>query len=274
MHKFLALVSAAIFCTSTTLAHAGGCPENPDALGTSRELQVVAAGHAPIGAVQYRETLPLADHEVVLTFDDGPKPRTTGRILDTLASECVKATFFVVGEMASHAPNMVRRAFDEGHSIGSHTQHHPFNMHRLPYERMKKEIDEGVASVGAALGGADKVAPFFRVPGLARGKLIESHANSRGLMLWSIDIDSDDWTRLSPAGVVAHTISQLRRKGSGVILMHDIHDRTVAALPDLLRQLKAEGFRVVHVKPAREEEPKTAANDEGRRELSWLFFWE
>jgi peptidoglycan/xylan/chitin deacetylase (PgdA/CDA1 family) len=276
MHKFLAFAGAVIFSAGVSSAWAGGCPNNPNALGVSRDIEVVAAGHAPIGSLQYRETLPLADHEVVLTFDDGPSVKHTGRVLDILASECVKATFFMVGQMANRSPELVRRAFKEGHSIGSHTQNHPFNMHSLPLKRMKKEIDDGAASVRTALGDYGKAAPFFRIPGLDRSRQIEKYANSRGLMVWSIDIDSDDWTPISSTAVVTRVMNRLRRKGRGVILMHDIHQRTAAALPKLLKRLKDGGYHIVHVKPERDEEPKTAANDKslGDRLWQWRFPWE
>src|ERR1051325_12244568 len=81
-------------------AAAEDCPGNPDALGTSRVLVVDPAEHPRIGTMQYRETLPLHDHEVVLTFDDGPLRGRTDKVLDTLAAECVKATFFIIGRNA------------------------------------------------------------------------------------------------------------------------------------------------------------------------------
>src|ERR1700761_7161715 len=81
-------------------ASAADCPDHPNALGTSRTLVVDPREHPRIGTMQYRETLPLADHEVVLTFDDGPLPRNSNKILDILAAECVKATFFTIGQMA------------------------------------------------------------------------------------------------------------------------------------------------------------------------------
>src|SRR5262249_32527191 len=74
------------------------CP--PGALGVSRTLVVDPIEHSRVGSMQYPETLPLDDHEVVLTLDDGPVPRYTNSVLETLASECVKATFFMVGQMA------------------------------------------------------------------------------------------------------------------------------------------------------------------------------
>src|SRR3954451_17109664 len=116
-------------------ASAADCPGNPGALGTSRTLVVDPKEHPRIGTMQYAETLPLQDHEVVLTFDDGPLPPHSGKVLDILASQCVKATFFIIGRMARSFPEGVRRVRDAGHSIGTHTQNHPLSMNRMPVER-------------------------------------------------------------------------------------------------------------------------------------------
>ena len=97
------------------------CPGNPDALGTSRTIVVDPREHIRIGTMDYAETLPLRDREVVLTFDDGPIPPYTGKVLDILAAECVKATYFIVGTMAREYPALVRRAYAEGHTIGTHS---------------------------------------------------------------------------------------------------------------------------------------------------------
>src|SRR5215813_4307561 len=106
------------------LASAAECPGNPDALGTSRTIVVDPAEHPRLGSMQYRESLPLEDHEVVLTFDDGPLPPRSTRVLEILASECVKATYFLVGRMARSFPDMVRRIKAEGHTIGTHSESH------------------------------------------------------------------------------------------------------------------------------------------------------
>jgi peptidoglycan/xylan/chitin deacetylase (PgdA/CDA1 family) len=85
------------------------CPGNPDALGTSRVLTINPGEFTLLGTMQYKQTLPLKDHEVVITFDDGPLPPYTNIILDALASQCVKATYFLVGQMAHAYPSVVRR---------------------------------------------------------------------------------------------------------------------------------------------------------------------
>ena len=105
-------------------ASAADCPGNPGALGTSRTLVVDPREHPRIGTMQYAETLPLQDHEVVLTFDDGPLPPHSTQVLDILAAQCVKATFFIIGRMARDFPEGVRRVRDAGHTIGTHSQNH------------------------------------------------------------------------------------------------------------------------------------------------------
>ncbi|HXQ84077.1 MAG TPA: polysaccharide deacetylase family protein, partial [Xanthobacteraceae bacterium] len=102
------------------------CPGNPNALGTSRVLAIDPADYPRLGRMQYPNSLPLADKEVVITFDDGPLPLYSNQILDILASECVKVTYFLVGSMARAYPAVVRRMFLEGHTIGTHSEDHPF----------------------------------------------------------------------------------------------------------------------------------------------------
>src|ERR1700712_3911831 len=139
-------------CVAAQTASAASCPGHPDALGTSRTLVVDPRQYPIIGTMQYAKTLPLEDHEVVLTFDDGPLPKYSNQILEILAAQCVKAVFFTVGRQANANPEGVRKARAAGHTVGTHTQNHPTNMQRLPIDRAKKEIDDGIASVTAALG--------------------------------------------------------------------------------------------------------------------------
>ena len=238
-------------------AFAANCPR-PDALGTSRTLVVDAKEHPLIGSMQYRETLPLNDGEVVLTFDDGPLPKYSYQILDILAAQCVKATFFMVGSQARANPEGVRKVLAAGHTVATHTQNHPMGMHRLPLDRATKEIDEGIASVTAALGDqAASLSPFFRIPGLARNDGIEEYTRSKGLQIWSADFPADDWRHISSQRVHDLAMQRLAAKGKGILLLHDIQPRTVAALPKILNDLKAGGYRIVHVVPATPERPAT-----------------
>lgn len=236
---------------------AADCPGNPDALGTSRTLVVDPMEHPRIGTMQYPETLPLRDHEVVLTFDDGPLPPHSNQVLQILASECVKATFFIIGRMAHQFPEGVRRVRDAGHSVGTHSENHPLNFNKMSPERIKQEIDDGIAHTAAALGDGSSLAPFFRVPGLRRGEVMEDYLVSKGLQSWSADFPADDWRHISADQVYNYAISRIEAKGRGILLLHDIQARTVAALPRILRTLKARGYRIVHVVPATPSRPKT-----------------
>src|SRR6201985_1601268 len=121
--------------TWTAAARATECT-NKDALGTSRILQVDAASTPRVGLKSFPDTLPLEDHEVVLTFDDGPWPPPTPKVLAALAHECVRATFFLIGKPASEHPDLVRRIAAEGHTIGYHTWSH----------RSLKQIDPSEAT--------------------------------------------------------------------------------------------------------------------------------
>ena len=125
---------AVVFCclaAGVASAVADECPGNPNAIGTSRTITVDPAALPRIGSMQYRSTLPLNDHEVVITLDDGPIPPYTTRILDILASECVKVTYFLVGHMATAYPDLVRRIYNSGHVIGTHSQNHPLAFDRM-----------------------------------------------------------------------------------------------------------------------------------------------
>jgi peptidoglycan/xylan/chitin deacetylase (PgdA/CDA1 family) len=240
-------------CITAETASAADCPGHPDALGTSRTLVVDPKEHPRIGTMQYAETLPLEDHEVVLTFDDGPLPRNSNQILDILASQCVKATFFIIGRMAQAYPEGVRKVHDAGHSIGAHSQNHPLSMNRMSIERAKQEIDDGIASVKSALGDDAALAPFFRIPGLSRAEAVEDYLASQGIQTWSADFPADDWRHISSSRVYDIAMKRLEDKGRGILLLHDIQARTVAALPRILRELKARGYRIVHVVPATSE---------------------
>ncbi len=245
-------------------ALAADCPGHPDALGTSRTLVVDPREHPRLGTMQYPETLPLADHEVVLTFDDGPLPRNSNQVLEILASQCVKATFFEIGRMAQAFPEGVRKLRDAGHTIGTHTLDHPLSMNRMPVERAKQEIEDGIALVKAALGdSADTaLAPFFRIPGLLRADSVEDYLAAQGIQVWSADFPADDWRHISSSRVYDLAMSRLEAKGKGILLLHDIQARTVAALPRILNELKARGYHIVHVVPATAERPATPTEPE------------
>lgn len=253
-----------------TAAVTASCPGNPNALGTSRVLAVSADELARLGTMQYERTLPLADHEVVLTFDDGPLPPYTNHVLAALAAECVKATYFMVGRMANAYPDAVRRVYNAGHTIGTHSQHHPYTFASMSPESAAREINDGFASVVAALGNAKAVAPFFRFPGLLRVKSVENYLASRSIMTWSADLDADDWHRNIAANeVLRRALSRLESRGRGMLLLHDIQPATALMLPTLLKELKKRGYRIVQVVPSGGERPQSvpvAASGQGKQE--------
>jgi peptidoglycan/xylan/chitin deacetylase (PgdA/CDA1 family) len=257
MRKLIVVLLAVGFATGlgvtldSNWARAQNCDGNPTALGTSRVLAIDPSEYPRVGSMEYAVTLPLANKEVVLTFDDGPLPRYSNPILDVLAAQCVKATFFLVGKMARTYPATVRRIFAEGHTIGTHSEDHPLRFGKLPIEKVRWEIDEGIAEVGAALGDPKKLAPFFRIPALARSDAVESELAARSLVVFGSDTVADDWHhRITPRKIIALAMKRLEARGKGILLLHDIHPATVAALPDLLKDLKEQGFRIVQVVPA------------------------
>src|SRR6478752_4243580 len=198
-----------VWLAGCAAASAEPCAGNPGALGTSRVLTVSPNDFRRIGSMQYAQSLPLKDHEVVLTFDDGPIPPYTNEILDTLASQCVKATYFLVGEMARAYPSIVRRLYNAGHTIGTHSQNHPFAFQRLPMTRVEQQVDAGIASVDAALGDPKAIAPFFRIPGLGRTDAVEGYLASKSLVVWSADVVADDWKHISAKEIVKRAMRRL-----------------------------------------------------------------
>ena len=216
----------------------GSRVSNSSPLGTGRHIAIEPPKHRDIGS------LDLQDREVIITFDDGPSPPTTETILDALAAEQVKATFFLIGCRSLRFPELVRRAADEGHTIGTHTQFHQC-IPSLSPEEQQGEIDGGIASAATALAGR-KAAPFFRFPYLQGTAAMETYLASRGIMIWGADVNPDDWMNFSVEQVVANALAVLTKASKGVMLLHDPEPKTALALSKLLRELKKLDYRVVH----------------------------
>jgi len=249
-----ALVLALLYVPA---ASAADCPGHPDAIGTSRTIVVDPREHPRIGSMQYPETLPLRDHEVVLTFDDGPLPRNSNQVLQILADNCAKATFFLIGQQARANPEGVRKLLAAGHTIGTHSQNHPLTFKKMPLPKVQQEVDDGIASVTAALPDPSAVAPFFRVPGLLRSQTVDDYLASKNIQVWSADFLADDWRHISSAKVYDLAIKRLEEAHKGILLLHDIQARTVAALPKILHEMKVRGYHIVQVVPATPERPAT-----------------
>src|ERR1700726_169662 len=232
-------------------AQATECPR-AGTLGTSRLLKVDSATTPQVGLKSFPQTLPLADHEVVLTFDDGPWPSTTAKVLTALAHECVRATFFLIGKSASEHPDLVRRIAAEGHTIGHHTWLHRSLM-RIPPAETTGEIDRGIAADEMALHDVATTipsTPFFRFPGLETTPATLDLLQSRGIVVFSADLWASDWNPMTPMQELKLIIDRLKTARKGIILLHDPKARTAAMLPAFLRYLPDNHYRVVHVLPA------------------------
>ena len=244
-----ATVAASLFVT--VAAPAAECARK-DALGTSRVLTVDPATSPRVGLKSFPQTLPLQDHEVVLTFDDGPWPATTSRVLAALAHECVLATFFMIGKPASEHPELVRRMAAEGHSIGHHTWTH-HNLKYMKPEAAQSEIDKGIAAVETALHGTavtTPTTPFFRYPYFEMTPQTLDHLEKRGIAVFGADLWASDWNKMTPAQELKLLTERLQIARKGIILLHDPKAQTAAMLPAFLRYLRDNHYRVVHIVPA------------------------
>lgn len=233
-------------------AAAEPCRGRPDALGTSRVLAVSAATTPRVGRKHFPETLPLADKELVLTFDDGPWPTTTPRVLDALKAECVRATFFLLGRNTDAHPALARRALAEGHTVGHHTYSHPLLSH-MPLATAEAEIKRGIARDEFALTGAarsEPSTPFFRFPGFASSQPLLDRLQDRGIVVFGADVWASDWEPMAPDVQLQKLLQRIEHVRRGIVLLHDTKAQTAAMLPGLLRELKIRGYRIVHVVPA------------------------
>jgi len=237
---------------ATMAASAAPCPGNPDALGTGRVIEVDIRTTPRVGRKQFPSTLPLHAKELVLTFDDGPWPGTTPKVLDALKSECVRATFFLLGRNAAAHPQIARRALAEGHTIGHHSYSHPLLGH-LPVAKAEAEIDRGIAADEFALYGERRTkpaVPFFRFPGFASSPALLDRMGERGFVVFGADVWASDWLRMSRGQELRLILSRVEQVGRGIVLFHDTKSQTAQMLPAFLRELKRRGFSVVHVIPA------------------------
>jgi peptidoglycan-N-acetylglucosamine deacetylase len=191
-------------------------------------------------------TLNLRDHEIVLTFDDGPLGSSTQLVLDTLQKHCVKAVFFSVGRMAQAQPKLVQEVERRGHTVGTHTFSHPRAMDQMAPDDIKLEIEKGFAAVSQAMG--KPIAPFFRFPGLRDSAHGVAYLASRNISIWSVDVISGDTDPgASSARIARDVVGRMRILGKGIVLFHDIKRPTAEALDGILTEWEKEGYKFVHV---------------------------
>jgi peptidoglycan-N-acetylglucosamine deacetylase len=248
-----------IFCLCLDSAIAAEC--GPDRLGTSRVVAVGTEGGLAVGFKTYPRQIPLADHEVILTFDDGPEPATTPQVLDALASECVRVTFFDIGRKVEAAPELAKREAAEGHSVAHHTFTHPQpTLRYMGAAQARADILHGMIAVERIVYGADFSAgepkdlsglklhaPFFRFPGFADTPDLEAWFAANNIGTFSTDLWASDWIEMTPQTELNLIMARLEAVKRGMILLHDNHQWTADMLPRFLHELKLRGYHVVHM---------------------------
>lgn len=179
---------------------------------------------------------------IAMTFDDGPHPELTPKLLDELKKRNIKATFYVVGRNVEEYPEIVKRMADEGHEVANHTWSHPA-LPKLGAEGVRKQMNDTTAAIRKACG----VTPVTMRPpyGATNASLNRRMAEEYGMkvILWSVD--PQDWKYRK----VNHVYTQIVEKAhpGAIILAHDIHATTVAAMPQTFDTLLAKGFKFVTV---------------------------
>jgi peptidoglycan/xylan/chitin deacetylase (PgdA/CDA1 family) len=243
--------SAAATATEADAASNIFACDKPGGMGLSRIIEIDTTGGPGFGFEHFKQYDFLRDKEVVLTFDDGPWPENTPAVLKALTDECLKATFFEIGKHAVWHPQITKQVLEAGMTVGTHTWSHK-DLARNPYakdlEQAKQEIEMGNSAVHMAAGGA-RIAPFFRFPDLQHPPQLLSYLGERNMAVFSTDIDSFDFKLHKPELVVKSVMTKLEKHGKGIILMHDFQHATAEALPELIRQLKAGSYKVVHMVP-------------------------
>ena len=219
---------------------------NPNALGVARTVEINTTGGPGFGNEHFKQHDFLRNNEVVLTFDDGPWP-TTPAVLKALADECVKATFFAIGKHATYYPEILKQVAAAGHTVGSHTWSHA-DLSRRTLQEAKDEIEKGASAVKFALEVPG--APFFRFPALRHPPELVTYLGERNIGIFSTDMDSFDFKMRKPEQIIASIMTKLKKHGKGIVLMHDFQTATSHAVPELLAQLKAGGYKIVHMKAA------------------------
>src|SRR6266496_1908356 len=232
--------------TPTPTIATAGCANNPNALGLARIVEVDTTGGPGFGFEHFKDLDFLRPKEIVLTFDDGPWPHNTPAVLAALAANCTKATFFPIGKHTMWHPEILRPVAEAGHTIGSHTWSHA-DLSKKSKEEAIREIEMGASAVHLAVGGP--TAPFFRFPALRHPPEMVTYLGQRNIAIFSTDMDSFDFTMRKPEQVIKSVMTKLEKHGKGIILMHDFQHATAEALPELLAQLKANGYQVVHMVP-------------------------
>jgi peptidoglycan/xylan/chitin deacetylase (PgdA/CDA1 family) len=254
----LALTTTVVASAAPGQSGNGACEGKPDALGLARTVEIDTTGGPAFGFEHFKMHDFLRPKEVVLTFDDGPWPGNTPAVLQALAAHCVKATFFPIGKHALWHPEIIKQVAAHGHTVGSHTWSH-VSLEKKTFDEAKDEIERGVSAVRAGLGAPG--APFFRFPALKHPTELVNYLAERNIGIFSTDLDSFDFKRRKPGKLIPSVMRKLTKLGKGIVLMHDFQTTTAHEVPALLAELKAQGYKIVHMK-AKEPVKTLAAYDE------------
>lgn len=241
--KFLAFAS--LWIGTTTFADVASAASCRDSLGTSRTVTLSTYGGVRYGSSHGGHKEFLGPKEVVLTFDDGPAPGPTSKVLHELKKHCAKATFFMVGRMAKNHPEMVRKIVSAGHTVGAHSDSHR-NLGNTDGKTAIQDVDRSIRAIHKAAGR--KTSPFFRFPYLSENRTVNTYLKKRDYGVFAVDVDSKDYRFGNASAMVNRVMSELRRKGKGIILLHDIKKVTANGLGQLLNRLHAEGYKLVHIR--------------------------
>jgi len=240
---------------------------NPNALGIGRTVEIDTTGGPGFGFEHFKELDFLRDKEVVLTFDDGPWPVNTPSVLKTLAEECTTAIFFPIGKHATYYPEILKQVAAAGHTIGSHTWSHAALVNKKLNEQQRKdEIEKGFSAVKWALGGKAP-APFFRFPALQHPPEMVTYLGSRNIAIFSCDLDSFDFKASKAQTIIDTVMRKVEKNGKGIILMHDFQKHTGEALPELLKNLKEGGYKVVAMRAKAPVETLAQYDEELHKDL-------
>lgn len=258
------IVVVALFATTAAYADEDSCPGDPGYAAETRVVTVPTTGGPAYGNMQYPQTVPLGPKEVVLTFDDGPDPESTLRILDTLDRHCVKATFFMVGYYAARHPEIVREVAARGHIIGTHTWLHPNSLRSYSLAQAQREIRRGFEAVETALASApaedrQRLAPFFRFPGLNDSAALIRWLGERHVATFSCEFGADDWKPIGSAEVRRRAIRNIASVGRGILILHDTKPRTADMLSSFIVTMREQGYSFVQLAPEPESRIRAAA---------------
>lgn len=244
-----AVATLSILALLPIVAAAAPCPGKPATLGTERVLEVSAASTPRVGRKHFPATLALGPKELVLTFDDGPWPETTPAVLDALARECVRASFFMLGQHAEKHPELARRILAEGHTVAHHTYSHKL-LNKVSIAAAEAEINHGIEEDEYAVYGqrrGDPATPFFRFPGFASTPALLDRLARRGIVVFGADLWASDWDPMTPGQQFNLVMARVEHADRGILLFHDTKAQTAAMLPAFLRELKRRGYKIVHV---------------------------